>query len=187
MPHPVRYPSCVLPDSCQKRNFTQQSQPVLCSRMNGRKTRKVRIMSTKCYVRALAVSAFAVSLLPLASPVHAQSSPLLPLSGKWAGAGTVALASGTKERIRCRSNNQVDSGGTSVQLELRCASDSYKFELRSYITYSGGQVMGRASGSQIQATAAGQTFTAILAMNTRGNTQSITIRSPGSELSEASI
>jgi len=170
--------------------------------MNGRKTRKVRIMSTKCYVRALAVSAFAVSLLPLASPVHAQSSPLLPLSGKWAGAGTVALASGTKERIRCRSNNQVDSGGTSVQLELRCASDSYKFELRSYITYSGGelkgtwdelsrnvggQVMGRASGSQIQATAAGQTFTAILAMNTRGNTQSITIRSPGSELSEASI
>jgi hypothetical protein len=160
------------------------------------------LLSTKCYTRALAAGAFAVTLLLLACPLYAQSSPLLLLSGSWAGAGTVAFSSGSKERIRCRSTYQVDAGGTNVQLDLRCASDSYRFELRSYITYSdgelrgtwdelsrnvGGQVMGRASGSQIQATASGQTFTAILGMNTRGNTQSISIRSPGSELSEASI
>jgi hypothetical protein len=145
----------------------------------------------------------AVALLFLACPADAQSpSPLLLMNGSWAGSGTVAMSSGTKERIRCRSTYQVDGAGNSMQLDLRCASDSYKFELKSNITYSdgdlrgtwdelsrgvGGQVTGRATGGQIQATALGQTFTAILALNTKGNTQSISIRSPGSELSEALI
>jgi hypothetical protein len=42
-------------------------------------------------------------------------------------------------------------------------------------------------GSQINARAEGQTFNAILALNTHGDRQSITIQSPGSEMSEVDI
>jgi hypothetical protein len=205
-----------MPDSRQKLNFTVRSRPVLCRPGEWPQAKEGNpIMSSPSIKRhgapagrapkggALMAGALAAVLSLLACPpAHAQVSPLLLLSGSWAGAGTVAMASGTKERIRCRSTYQVDGAGSNVVLDLRCASDSYKFELKSNITYSdgelrgtwdeitrsvGGQVTGRAAGGQIQATALGQTFTAILAMNTKGNSQSISIRSPGSELSEAVI
>jgi len=162
------------------------------------------LRSTKRHVCGLAACAFV--LVFLACPASAQrggeASPFAQMAGAWSGSGSVNMANGTKERIRCRSTYQVDSAAVNMQIDLRCASDSYKFELRSNVSYNdgeirgtwdelsrsvGGHVTGRASSGQIQATAAGQTFTAILNLATRGNSQTISIRSPGSELSEAVI
>ena len=90
----------------------------------------------------------------------------------------------------------------NLRLEMNCSSDSYRFELRSHIIYGdqtisgswneqtrgvGGNVTGRASGARIQARAEGQTFTALLDMTTRGNRQSVSIQSPGSEMSGVTI
>jgi hypothetical protein len=148
---------------------------------------------------------FAVALSVLASPSLAQQpdeGPFAGLPGSWAGTGIIALSSGAKERIRCRATYRLDHDISNLRLELSCTSDSYKFELQSQLAYNdraisgswnettrgvGGTVTGTAVGSRIQARAEGQTFTAILAMNTRGPRQSVSIESPGSEMSRITI
>jgi hypothetical protein len=147
----------------------------------------------------------AVALSVLASPSLAQqpdAGPFAGLPGVWAGTGTIALSSGAKERIRCRATYRLDYDISNLRLELSCTSDSYKFELQSQLAYNdraisgswnettrgvGGTITGTAVGSRIQARAEGQTFTAILAMNTRGPRQSVSIESPGSEMSRITI
>jgi hypothetical protein len=161
--------------------------------------------STQRYCFGLRQTVFAVLLSLLASPSVAQRSvegPFTGLPGSWTGTGTIALSSGTKERIRCRATYRLDSSSVDLRLEISCTSDSYKFELQSHITYSddsisgswnettrgvGGRIIGSATSNQIRARAEGQTFTAILAMNTRGSRQSVSIQSPGSEMSAISI
>ena len=89
-----------------------------------------------------------------------------------------------------------------MTLSLRCASDSYKFELASDITSDGsnisgswnettrgvvGSLSGKATASNIQATANAVGFNASLAIQSSGNALSVLIRSPGSEISEVSV
>ena len=145
-----------------------------------------------------------ISLLFFASAGIAQRTaegPFENLSGSWSGAGTISLKGGTKERIRCSADYRVVTR-TNVRLQITCASDSYKFSLYSNVIATGlelsgfwsestrnvsGQISGRVSGNRIRVTAVGPTFTALLAMTTRGNRQSVTIESPGSEMSGISI
>jgi hypothetical protein len=162
------------------------------------------LRSTLRHCLGLRQTVFAVLLALLASPSLAQSAegPFAGLPGSWTGTGTISLSSGAKERIRCRAAYRLDSSSTDLRLEMSCTSDSYKFELQSHITYSdnaisgswnettrgvGGNITGTATGPQIRARAEGQTFTAILAMNTRGSKQSVSIQSPGSEMSNITI
>jgi hypothetical protein len=127
--------------------------------------------------------------------------PFADLPGSWAGTGTIALSSGTKERIRCKAEYRLVTR-TNLQLEITCASDSYKFELQANVAASGqslsgnwtelsrrvaGQIAGNVAGDRIQARAEGQTFTALFAMTTRGNRQSVSIESPGSEMAGIAI
>jgi hypothetical protein len=131
-----------------------------------------------------------------------KESPLLSLAGNWTGQGAINFSDGSKERIRCRSHYVPDASGANLRLELRCASDSYKFELQSNIAYSNGEVTGdwtettrsaagnitgTASGNRIEVRAVGQTFAAFLNINTRGSSQSVSIKSPGSTMSEVAI
>jgi hypothetical protein len=138
-----------------------------------------------------------------ATPSFAQGAgPFSGMDGAWNGTGAIALSSGARERIRCRATYDVNEGGDHLKLDLRCASDSYKFALSGNAESAGGSVSGnwfestrnvggnisgRAGGGQIQATASGQTFTALLSMKTTGNRQAVSITSPGSELQEVSI
>jgi hypothetical protein len=140
-----------------------------------------------------------VSLSVVAAPAD---GPFAALQGSWSGTGTIILSSGAKERIRCHADERLSSSSTELRLDLNCDSDSYKFELRSQITYSngtvsgnwfestrgtGGNIDGRVSGNQFQVRAEGQTFTAIMSLTTRGDRQSISIQSPGSEMSDIAI
>jgi hypothetical protein len=162
--------------------------------------------TTRC-ARPIATLTFVVVLL-FASQSSAQrgaaaaAGPFAGLSGSWSGTGTVSLANGSSERIRCRATYRVGGDGTSLQQELRCASDSYRFELRGDVTYyagqisgiwseatrnTGGSVSGRASEGQVQAVVSGPSFAASLAVSTRGDRQSVHIRSDGMELSAVTI
>lgn len=122
------------------------------------------------------------------------------LKGNWSGGGNITTASGEKERIRCRAT--YTPSGSNVKIALRCASDSYKFELTSDITSDGGKlsgswseatravaglVTGTATASTIQATAMSPLFTANLTVRTSGGNQTVTILSPGSEISNVTI
>jgi hypothetical protein len=156
-------------------------------------------------MNALKTGAFAITLgaFGLATAAsQAAENPFSRFTGSWSGSGTITVQGGERERIRCRGTYTANQQGNTLTLGLRCASDSYKFELQSDITYDGGnisgtwnettrQVFGSLSGqsnsSRIQATAQSVGFTASLSLTTRGNQQSVSIKSPGSEISEVAI
>jgi hypothetical protein len=122
---------------------------------------------------------------------YAQSGPFAGIAGVWAGGGTVALEDGATERIRCRATYAVGAGGNGLNLDLTCASDSYKFDLKGNVISDHGALSGTWSESsrgvigtlegrgangnfQVVANAAG--FAANLALTTRGNRQSVVIK-----------
>jgi hypothetical protein len=167
-------------------------------------------MSSRWTTRLAPLTASAVfaAVLLFASQSSAQrgavaaAGPFAGLSGSWSGAGTVTLANGSSERIRCRATYRVSGDGSSLQQELRCASDSYRFELRGDVTHVGGQisgiwseatrntggnVSGRASEGQVNAVVQGPAFAASLSVTTRGDRQSVHIRSDSTELTAVSI
>lgn len=148
---------------------------------------------------AIAMSLGLLVIAPASSP--AAENPLTHFAGSWSGAGQIHVSNGASERIRCRGTYRPADGG--ISLNLRCASDSYRFELASDIKYDGnggisgswneasrqvyGSLTGKASANRIDASAQTVGFSATLAISLRGNTQSVSIRSPGSEISEVSI
>jgi hypothetical protein len=142
-----------------------------------------------------------VAVLFVATFAHGSSSPFTGLSGAWAGPGTVTLDSGAKESIRCRANYSVDGSGLNLKLDLRCASESYKFELQSSVAHNngevhgfwdelthrvGGTVTGKATGEQIEVRVEGP-IAAMLDISTRADQQTVAIQSPGSKMSEVAI
>jgi hypothetical protein len=153
------------------------------------------------------MAAAAMMLLLPAWPAHAQraaesGSPFAGLAGSWSGGGTITLASGATEGIRCRATYVLSGAGTDLQQTLRCASDSYNFDLRSTVSFEGGRirgtwtettrnasgtVSGQASRGVVQASVTGSDFSAGLTLSTRGDRQAVTINSQGSALAQASI
>src|ERR1700761_5132531 len=67
--------------------------------------------------------------------------PFAPLTGNWTGAGTVEFKDGHSEQLRCRAGEDGGRGDT-LQLNLRCASDSYTFELSSDAKFHDGAISG---------------------------------------------
>ena len=150
-------------------------------------------------------AAAAALLMLLASPALAQrggAGPFAGLGGSWSGSGTITLQNGGEERIRCRATYAVGDGGSSLQQNLRCASDSFNFDLSSQVVAQGGAVSGRwtettrnasgtvsgrASSGELQVRVDSQGFAANLVMTTRGNRQSVSISSAGTALTGASI
>ena len=121
-----------------------------------------------------------VTALMLASAPHAKAEPgpFAALAGSWSG------------------------GGATATLNLRCASDSYNFDLTGNVRSQGGTVSGtwteatRGIGGTVSGTAApngislqviGPTFAAGLALSVNGNKQAISISAPASEIRSASI
>jgi hypothetical protein len=164
--------------------------------------------SIRPYGHAARAAAFAFVLSFIVSPSHAQgaaqaaTSPFESLSGNWSGNGTIKLSSGANERIRCRATYTVQQGGSLLLQNLRCASESYKFEVKTNVRYEAGAihgvwsemtnqvtgtVSGQASSDEIQASVAGVGFSASMVLTTRGERPSVTIRPQGIEVTEVSI
>jgi hypothetical protein len=146
--------------------------------------------------RLLGSAAFAVSMTLLAaSPGQAQSGPFANLAGAWSGTGHILIKDGGSERIRCRATYTVEGAGLSQV--LRCASDSYRFDLTTNVTASGntlsgtwsetsrnvnGSLGGKVNGGEIDALVEANGFAASLSMRTSGNKQTIAIRSQNTDL-----
>jgi len=150
---------------------------------------------------SMAGAAGLFALLALPSESLAFSGPFAALSGSWSGAGVITMSTGNKERIRCRAKYDVAGSGSNLDLTLRCASDSFKFELQSNVAHRsgavsgtwaettrgvGGNLEGIARGSRIQVRVSG-VLSAILVVDTNVNHQSISIEAPGSEMSAVAI
>lgn len=152
---------------------------------------------------AVAASALAFAGASALTPAGAQSSPFTALSGSWAGTGTITLADGSTERIRCRATYNVPIE-TNLTMSIRCASDSYRFDLSSSVVYKGGgaisgtwseasrniggSIEGRAQGGHITARADTGGFSAVLNVTTQAKRQSVGIRAgSGNDMTNVSI
>jgi hypothetical protein len=136
------------------------------------------------------------------SAAQAAASPFNAMAGSWSGGGVLRTSDGTQERLRCRASYDVGRTGAELRLNLRCASDSYNFDLTSDVQYRGGAISGswseasrnasgtisgRAAGDRIEALAQGQTFSADLSLTTRGRRQSVSIRPQGTQITAVSL
>ena len=156
-------------------------------------------------VHATARAVVAALIMLVASPGLAdqgKTGPFATFIGSWSGTGSVTFANGLRERLRCRVSYKFDRSKEMLQQDMRCASDSYKFDLKAEAREEAGTVSGRwtevtrsASGllrgrvadGRIKASVRHPGFTAELILATRGDRQSITIRSGGNEPVTVSI
>lgn len=137
-----------------------------------------------------------------ASAAAAPVGPFAGFGGVWSGRGQIHLSDGSRENLQCRATYQVDAGGQAMQQVLRCASDSYKFELRSNVESQGDQISGnwseltrslggRLSGQarrgRIEVRVQSDIFNAKVTLVSSGNRQTVTISSPGSQISGVAI
>jgi len=160
------------------------------------------LKSMNQYARTLS-GVVAVFLL-FASSGHAQNAnPFTKLGGSWSGGGSISLASGAKESIICRLGYIVeDKVRNTLQMDLRCVGDTYKFAMQSDLRYDNGEISGVWSelmygisgkmsgsiiGNQLLIIAESPIFQASIELTTRGDRQSIRIQSPGSEMSEVLV
>jgi hypothetical protein len=147
------------------------------------------------FSRNLLGSALVCAALGLSvSASSAQTAPFAGMAGVWSGNGTISLEDGSKEKIRCKATYAVSSAGNGLNQALLCASDSYKFELKSDVIANGGALTGtwaettrnvsgnlegRAGNGQFNVTVTAPVFTAKLTMTTNGNKQNVAITSEG--------
>lgn len=143
-----------------------------------------------CCLFAL-VSAFHI---PLPSALAQAGGPFAEFTGSWSGSGMLRPQNGTAERIRCNANYR-PGGGRAIELQLRCASDSYNFDLVGQFTAddqnqvsgrwtertrsTGGTAVGNAQGDRLQLHIESAGFAADLVMVTRNKRQSVDIDSHG--------
>jgi hypothetical protein len=133
---------------------------------------------------------------------QAATSPFAAMAGSWSGGGTLSTSDGMQERLRCRASYEVPGGGPQLQLNIRCASQSYTFDLASQVQYRGGTISGswteasrnasgtisgHAAGDHIEAAARGDSFSANLSLTTRGNRQTISIRPQQANITAVSL
>jgi hypothetical protein len=145
---------------------------------------------------------FGCCLLALVSALHiplppalAQSGPFADFSGRWSGTGMLRPENGAAERIRCNANYTPSGSQRQIDLQLRCASDSYNFDLVGQFVAdeqnqisgrwtertrsTGGTAVGNAQGDRLQLHIESAGFAADVVMVTRNRRQSVDIDSHG--------
>jgi hypothetical protein len=140
--------------------------------------------------------------LPGGASLAAPVSPFTAMAGTWSGGGVLSTTDGQQEQLRCRASYNVDRTGDQLQLNLRCASASYNFDLASEVEYRGGAIAGswseatrnasgtlsgRAAGDRVEAAARGDNFSANLSLTTRGARQTVSIQPEGTNVTAVSL
>jgi hypothetical protein len=163
------------------------------------------LRSNPLRLTAVAASGLAGAVLFASSFATAQTGPFANLEGAWAGDGTISTNSGRSERIRCRAKYFVSPSGQDLDQQLRCASDSYRFDVNSGLVRQAngeiagtwtettrnatGQVSARDEGDVIVAKVTGASFTADMTVTTQGDGQTVQItpNGGGSDIKSVSV
>lgn len=135
-------------------------------------------------------------------PARAADNPFSELVGQWTGKGIVTYASGTKERLTCRVRYDQNASDTILQT-LRCASDSYKFQINAFYRNTEGklnghweeltlQISGSISGNvtnagKITGDLHGPGFQASVLVDTKGDTQTVNIAADNQDIRSVSV
>jgi hypothetical protein len=159
---------------------------------------------TRTVVKLLRNSLFvgvALAAAALASSAQSQTArgPFAGYAGSWAGSGAISLTNGSVERLRCTARYAVQDGGAGLVQNLDCASDNYKFQLRTQVQAQGeditghwfevtrnaqGEITGRIENGRIEGTVTGPGFSAGFTLRERGSRQQVAIRAQGGDISQ---
>src|SRR5512135_2960805 len=102
----------------------------------------MKLFGSSLFGQAIKTAGVGAVLMLSVTASNAQSGPFIGFNGAWSGNGTVALSDGTTERIRCKADYLVDGSGLGLKQTLKCASDSYKFDLTSDVRSQGDRISG---------------------------------------------
>ena len=164
------------------------------------RTRIFRVLARTAIPACAMVAAIAMPPLP----TSAADGPFAEFPGSWSGGGTLKPENGATERIRCNANYRPGSAPNELHLQLRCASDSYNFDLGGEFSVDGqnqvvgrwtertrgvgGTAVGNRGGDRLQLHVESAGFAAEVVMVTRNKRQSVTIDSHGAgQVVKASI
>ena len=143
----------------------------------------------------------AASFTGSAGSAASAGGPFQGLTGVWGGNGTVTYSSGTRERLHCRVQ-YTQANDDNLQQALRCASDSYKFEINAFFQHRSGSLTGHweehvlnisgtltgsATAGHIKGNLHGPGFLASVNVDTTGTRQSVVISTPDQQIRQVSI
>ncbi len=140
-----------------------------------------------------------VPLCVLLPAGETRADPLGELPGRWSGSGSIRMANGTTESVKCVATYFVS--GSNITQNLRCASPGYKIDTKASLAVRGGQVTGsweerqyaqagavtgRMTSSGFNLTISGAQFTASLHLTSTACKQSLSITPKGFDISRIS-
>jgi hypothetical protein len=145
-----------------------------------------------------------VGLLSAAAVTPAAAAgPFANFAGDWTGGGDINMTDGSHEKIRCKATYGVGPSGEALNINVNCASDSYRVNIISNVvaqgnTFSGtwrettrqvdGDVTGRIPApGQYQASLQGTGFGIELGATSNGKIQAITINAQGADVQSVKI
>jgi hypothetical protein len=129
-------------------------------------------------------------------------NPFAKFLGSWRGSGQVLFTNGDVERINCRANYLSLQAANELSLDLVCATESYRIEIRSQLVAVGrevqgtwtetsrqvtGNLVGRLSGGSFEGNIEGPGFTAEMSLHSTGRKQSVSIRPQSTEMQVSNV
>jgi hypothetical protein len=132
----------------------------------------------------------------------AWAEPIGDLAGFWSGNGSVTLASGNTERVKCNVFYKTSGDNTHLRQSMRCASQDYTINATAELQVKGGQVTGiweektyaakgevtgRYSGENLALMIKGANFTASMNVTLSACKQSINIAPKGLDVTRVTI
>ena len=133
---------------------------------------------------------------------RAEASLMQDIAGRWTGWGTINLAGGSREQVKCVATYFVEDGGKGLKQNLRCASSSYKIDATSQLALNGssvsgtwseltyaktGAVSGQVTGGGFNLSIKGDAFTAAMNIASSNCKQSVNIRPQGLDVTSVAI
>lgn len=164
----------------------------------------MRVNGDRFGLRGLAAALPLAALLTGAGLTPASAAgPFTGFPGEWTGTGDVTMSDGSRDRIKCKASYSSGPSGQALNINVNCASDSYRVNIISNIVAQGesfsgtwrettrqvdGDVTGRVPApGQYQASLKGTGFGLELAATSNGRQQAITIVSQGTDVQNVRI
>ena len=150
----------------------------------------------------LAISLGGALLLAPQSAMADSEGPFVGLSGSWHGAGRILSGDGKGEKIACRATYNVSPDGINLGQSLVCASDSYRFDIKTSIFTDGqklrgtwqettrnasGNLTGEVSPGLIQSHVTAPGFSADVSVKTSGPKQVVSINPESKDIAQVDI
>ncbi len=151
-------------------------------------------------IKGLALGSALAAASVLAFPAAAKPQAFVGLSGSWTGNGQIQLDNGSREALKCKA--YYTDKGEDLGIALRCASSSYKIDLRAQLSATGsnlkgsweerqfnaaGDATGQAAGNKISLSVVGGGMTASMSVTTTGTSQSVSITTVGTSMKGVNI